>query len=360
MHTQNKITGGIKKIIFDCERMKYPHTGLYHFCQQLGNALLEEVSNDEAIVFYASKKNIGTFGVDSTYLTQKLFHKLVMPSVEQYKVWHVTHQQSMYHPSAKKIPVVLTVHDLNFLKGTLKSDVKRKHYLRELQNRVDQAHYIVAISNYVLNDLKAHIDIRAKPHTVIYNGCNVPDLQILEEPLFIPKKPFLFSIGTVTEKKNFHVLPRLLKNTEFSLLLSGVVQDEEYKKKIIDEAQSLGVLERVYFTGPISENDKHWYYKNCVSFVFPSIAEGFGLPVIEAMAQGKPVFLSSLTSLPEIGDRYAFYFSDFAMESMQKTLEHGLKIYAQNNMQESIIAHAKRFDWSVTAKKYLEVYRSFY
>ncbi len=129
---------------------------------------------------------------------------------------------------------------------------------------------------------------------------------------------------------------------------------------IIDEAKALGVLERIYFTGPISENDKQWYYTNCVGFVFPSIAEGFGLPVIEAMAKGKPVFLSSLTSLPEICDHYAFYFSDFPMESMQKTLEEGLRVYVQNNMQESIITHAKSFDWSITAKKYLDIYRSFY
>ncbi len=360
MSERKKIVGEIQKIVFDCERMKYPHTGLYHFCQQLGNALLKEVRSDEEIVFYTSKKNMRTFGTDSTYLTQKWFHKLVMPSVAQYKVWHVMHQQSMYHPSAKKIPVVLTVHDLNFLKGTLKNEGKRKFYLSELQKRIDQAHYIVAISNYVLNDLKAHIDIGMKPHSVIYNGCNVSALQTLKEPLIIPRKPFLFSIGTVTEKKNFHVLPRLLKNTEFSLLLSGVIQDEEYKKMIIDEAKALGVLERIYFTGPISENDKQWYYTNCVGFVFPSIAEGFGLPVIEAMAKGKPVFLSSLTSLPEIGDQYAFYFSDFTMESMQKTLEEGLRIYVQNNMRESIITHAKSFDWSITAKKYLDIYRSFY
>lgn len=360
MSTIKRITQEKQRIVFDCERMKYPHTGLYHFCQQLGSALLEEVSNDEEIVFYTSKKNIGAFGLDHTYLTQRFFHKLIMPSVEQYKVWHVTHQHSMYHPSPKNIPVVLTVHDLNFLKGALKNDVKRKHYLRELQNRINQAQYIVTISNYVLNDLKENIDIGTKPHSVIYNGCNLSTLQTPETPLVIPEKPFLFSIGTVTEKKNFHVLPRLLKNTEFSLLLSGVVQDEEYKKKIIDEARTLGVLDRVYFTGPISENDKQWYYKNCVGFVFPSIAEGFGLPVIEAMAQGKPVFLSSLTSLPEIGDQYAFYFSDFTIESMQKTLEEGLRSYVQQNMEQSIIAHAKSFDWSITARKYLEIYRSFY
>lgn len=360
MSTSKKITGELQKIVFDCERMKYPHTGLYHFCQQLGNALLEEARTNEEIIFYTSKKNIGSFGIDRKYLTQKLFHKLMMPSVEQYKVWHVTHQHSMYHPSIKKIPVVLTVHDLNFLKGTLKNNAKRKHYLSELQNRIHQAHYIVAISNYVLNDLKAHIDIGTKPHAVIYNGCNVSTLQTLHPPSIIPENPFLFSIGTITEKKNFHVLPRLLKNKAFSLLLAGVVQDEEYKKKIIDEAQALGVLDRIYFTGPISENDKQWYYKNCTGFVFPSIAEGFGLPVIEAMAQGKPVFLSTLTSLPEIGDQYAFYFPDFSMESMQQTLEEGLGMYEQHNMRESIIAHAKSFDWSITARKYLEIYRSFY
>ena len=59
------------------------------------------------------------------------------------------------------------------------------------------------------------------------------------------------------------------------------------------------MADRVIIAGPVSADDKNWYYANCEAFAFPSLAEGFGLPVIEAMNHGKPVFLSRLTALPE-------------------------------------------------------------
>lgn len=349
-----------KQIVFDCERMKYPHTGLYHFCLQLGQALLTSLHPTEDITFFTSKKNEGIFGAGEKYLYQKAIHKLFFPSVKKYHVWHVTHQHSMYHPSANKIPVVLTIHDLNFLKGGLKNNTKQKLYLRNLQHKINHAHHLVTISNYVLNDLKKHIDIGSKPTSVIYNGCNIHRLTNRSRPDFFITTPFLFTIGTIAEKKNFHTLPRLLKNNQFTLLIAGVIQDKNYQLKILEEASRLGVTDRIHFVGAVTENDKQWYYEHCTAFVFPSIAEGFGLPVIEAMAFGKPVFLSTHTSLPEIGGDYAFYFPDFEPTTMQKVLEEGLQQYQQVGLTEAIQAHARKFNWMSSAQQYLEIYRSFF
>lgn len=349
-----------KQIIFDCERMKYPHTGLYHFCLQLGKALLDARHSNELITFYTAQASKGIFGAEERYLVQKPIHKLFLPSLGKYDVWHVTHQHSMYHPSTRKIPVVLTIHDLNFLKGGLKNAGKQKAYLKKLQQKVDNADHLVTISKFVLEDLKQHIDIAQKPVSVIYNGCNIAMLPVLNRPAVSTANPFLFTIGTIAEKKNFHVLPRLLVKNNFYLLIAGVVQDRNYQKKMIDEANRLGVADRIRFVGAISENDKQWYYKHCTAFVFPSIAEGFGLPVIEAMAFGKPVFLSNLTSLPEIGGDAAFYFPDFEPDTMQKVLANGLHLYQHNDMKAAIIAHAQKFNWLTTAQQYLEIYRSLY
>ena len=349
-----------KQIIFDCERMKYPHTGLYHFCLHLGKALLNAKRSNEVITFYTDKINKGIFGAEEQYLLQRPIHKLMLPDLKKFDVWHVTHQHSMYNPSAKKVPVVLTIHDLNFLKGGLKNTSKQKAYLKKLQHKVDNAHHLVTISKFVLDDLGEHIDIEKKPVSVIYNGCNIDMLPVLIPPAVSTEKQFLFTIGTIAEKKNFHVLPRLLIKNNFHLLIAGVIQDRDYQKRIIEEAAQLGVLDRIHFVGAVSENDKQWYYKHCTAFVFPSIAEGFGLPVIEAMAFGKPVFLSNLTSLPEIGADAAFYFPDFGRHIMQEVLEKGLHFYEQNNMKAAIIAHSQKFSWLATAQQYIEVYRSLY
>ena len=219
--------------------------------------------------------------------------------------------------------VLLTVHDLNFLYE--KAGNKQKKYIAKLQKLVDRADRIVAISEFTKNDLIRHIDVGEKHIDVIYNGCNIYRGEI-RQPDSLPAKDFIFSVATVLPKKNFHVLPCLLKGTDLELVIAGNKSD--YVNVILEEARKYGVEERVKIVGPIEERVKHWYLKNCKAFVFPSIAEGFGLPVLEAMAYGKPVFLSRHTCLPEIGGDYAYYFNmDFDRELMQVEFKRGLEDY---------------------------------
>lgn len=350
-----------RTIILDCERMRYHHTGLYHFCFQLGQALLLARQENESIMFYADKHNKDVFGATQRYMMQQPTHKLLRPSVKGCHVWHETHQDSMYQPSSKRIPVVLTIHDLNFLKGNLKTLDKQRTYLKRLQQKVNDANHLVTISKYVLNDLEQHIDTKGKPISVIYNGCNIKLLATLSKPVCAPVQPFLFAIGLVTAKKNFHVLPRLLVGNELELYIAGVTQDKQYHKRILEEAQSLGVSNRVHLIGGISENDKQWYFKHCTAFVHPSIAEGFGLPVIEAMAFGKPVFLSKETSLPEIGGEHAYYFSSFETNVMLQDLHNGLQNYQKSDAhRDSIMQHARKFCWQKAAQEYMGIYRTLY
>jgi glycosyltransferase involved in cell wall biosynthesis len=127
-------------------------------------------------------------------------------------------------------------------------------------------------------------------------------------------------------------------------------------EKIKQEANELGVLDRVIFAGAVSEADKMALYVHCEAFVFPSLAEGFGLPVVEAMHLGKAVFLSQFTSLPEVGGPEAYYFTDFEGASMRDTLSNGLKDYQEHDKKQAIQEWSKRFDWSVAAASYVDVY----
>jgi glycosyltransferase involved in cell wall biosynthesis len=159
----------------------------------------------------------------------------------------------------------------------------------------------------------------------------------------------------LTAKKNFQVLPALLNGNDMELVIAGIESD--YKEKIITEAEKYGCAGRVKITGPISDADKAWYYKNCEAFVFPSLAEGFGLPVIEAMHFGKPVFLSRYTSLPEVGGDAAWYFDSFDGKAMQNTLLNGLREFHDKKLSAVIQQHAIKFNWEHTAKQYLALYQ---
>jgi len=348
-----------QKIIIDCERMKYPNTGLYHYCLQLGKALIELAdATEEELFFYVRENEHGIFGEHVKYIHQHSLHKFIMPLGGNFNIWSKTYQGTMYNPSSRRIKSVLTIHDINFMHEGGKPPHKKRKYLKELQQKIDTASHIIAISNFVLDDIKKHLNLSSKPISVIYNGCNISDSIEAKKPVNIATQPFLYSIGTIAEKKNFHVLPALLVNNNYQLIISGITQSAAYKLQIIDCAEQFGVADRVVFTGAISEAEKYWYYQHCEAFVFPSIAEGFGLPVIEAMHFGKPVILSTHTSLPEIGGSHAYYFQDFEPANMQQTLFNSLAHYNQQNPQAAIKKWASQFTWQQAAIQYLNVYRT--
>lgn len=344
-------------ILVDCERMKYPFTGLYYYCLHLAKSLEQTNPDNVKLCFYTREASTPLFH-DSCTIKQHSLHKFLLPSLRQFSIWHSTFQGTMYYPWRRDIKVVLTVHDLNFLYDDSKTPAKKEKYLRQLAAKIKRADHIVAISNFVLEDIKKHIPLTGKACSVIYNGCTIDTIESLAAPSLIPEAPFLFTIGTIVDKKNFHVLPALLSGNNYRLLIAGVTNSEDYKNKIIEAAKAFGVADRIVFTGAVSENDKQWYLQNCLAFLFPSISEGFGLPVVEAMYFGKPVILSTHTSLPEIGGDAAYYFENFEAEHMQEVLRQALEHFENNNRETEMKQRAKLFDWKTSATQYHEVYKS--
>lgn len=343
------------RIVFDCERMKYPYTGLFEYCAQLGKAIRNVPDTNADLIYYTPPQNIGYFGNQYEYIKQNGIHKFFPPRYKQIDIWHTTYQSSAYMKGGnKRLKRILTIHDLNFLYENC-TQSKINKCLKVIQANIDKADAIIAISRYTKADVEKHLETHGKPIAVIYNGYNVFEYPDHNQPGYKPAVPFLFSIGTVLPKKNFHTLPCLLKNNDYELVIAGI-QDADYVRQIISEAKKYGVENRVKLIGSVSGKDKYWYFKNCLAFLFPSLAEGFGAPPIEAMYFGKPVFLSQRTSLPEIGGRYAYYFNDFDADNMQSVFEKGLNHYIQTKPEELIKEHARQFNWHETAKAYWNIY----
>ncbi len=349
-----------KRILFDAERMKYPNTGLFHFCKQLTQALVAQINPQKEVLEIFSNEASFPLFKSNNFRKLQFWHKFFLPFTQEISVWHATHQDTHFFPFDKNVPIVFTIHDINYYHDPNKSAKKKAAFLKDLQRKIDASSYLVFISNYTQKDVEKHFQVAHKPFRIIYNGCNIPPELPRQSNLNLPPQPFLFTIGTITDKKNFHVLPRLLVHTNYRLLIAGIVQSDNYFQKIKDQAEQLGVLHQIEFVGPVNDEEKSFYYQHCEAFVFPSLAEGFGLPVIEAMHFGKPVFLSKYTSLPEIGGDVAYYFDSFEQESMQQTLKMGLEDYQKNNPQDKIKKRSQLFSWETAAKEYLEVYRSLY
>lgn len=348
-------------IVFDCERMKYSNTGLYNYCLQLGLHLKQALHlPSDNLTYYLPRSCKGIFGNGENYIIQNSFQKFWLPSLGGHTIWHATYQSTDYLPARnRKIKVVLTIHDVNFLHEPDISEVKKQKNLLHLQNNITRSDAIVCISEFCRQDVLLNCEVGNKQVQVIHNGTNSLMVPLLSPQSYKPKRPFIFSIGCVNRKKNFHVLlPLVQQNREMELVIAGRTEDRSYVRYINDQAKEMGVAEKVRVIGSISEPEKSWYFQNCYAFTFPSLAEGFGLPVTEAMSLGKPVFLSHLTSLPEIGENAAFYFDDFEAKHMQQVFLSGMQQYVKHDMSDLIKKRSTDFCWTKAAQQYLKVYHS--
>jgi glycosyltransferase involved in cell wall biosynthesis len=352
----------MRKIIFDCERMKYPNTGLYHYCMNLGRYLEKNINlTQEELFFYTPSWDQDWSFTRRNHLSQHPLHKFSMPPLGDYDIWHATYQNTHYMPMRnRRIRVVLSIHDLNFMYDEKKSAAKKQKYLQYLQGLINRADAIICISEFCKKDVLNHCHIGNKPLYVIHNGTNMLVKPALKQDSYQPKKPFLFSIGVINRKKNFHVLLPLLQKNALELVIAGKFDDSDYLSLLKKRSRELGVEDNLHLLGPVSENEKSWYFRHCNAFAFPSISEGFGLPVVEAMSCGKPLFLSDLTALPEIGGDVSFYFHDFQPDHMEEVYHIGMSRYTNEGFQRRIRERSLSFNWHKSARQYLDVYRSLY
>lgn len=342
-------------VAFETYKLKHPNTGLFHFTKELALALDDcaKSSGDCQMTFFTQRKYRHILGGKLRFADIRWWSSLLVWPMPGIKVWHSPYQISKFMPSWR-CKVVVTVHDLNFMYE--KSEKKRKRYLAKLQKNMDRADAVVAISEFTKQDLCRYVDMKGKAVEVIYNGCNIYDGKAIA-PTIVPEKPFLFGVGTILPKKNWHVLPVLLQDNDYLLYIAG--KPSAYSQRIIDEAERLGVADRVRLVGEVSEAEKHWYLANCKAFLFPSVAEGFGLPVIEAMYYGKPVFISKHTSLPEVGGDHAYYFNyDFDPELMRSEFKRGMEDFELNGDPLKESKYAQSFSWKRAAESYILLYKS--
>ena len=334
--------------------MKHANSGFFYFGKSLGDNLIDLNHNRFDLTYYIAKNAAYQFDdkVDKEFLSP--FHKLYFPASKQYDLVHFTDQYCRLRPQRVDARRILTIHDFNHVHEQRKSERKIRKYLDNLRRYVSHCHYVVGISNFVANDIATFIPEAKHKIRVIYNGADRVSVPPGHTPRVVPGAEFLFTIGYVVAKKNFHVLPALLEGNNLKLVIAGI--ETPYRDKIMQEAQKHHCADRVIITGPITEADKAWYYQNCRAFVLPSKTEGFGLPVIEAMHFGKPVFLSNRTSLPEIGGDAAYYFNSFEPQAMQEVFNAGLIDFDGHDYAPKVMAHAAKFSWQTCAQQYLNLY----
>ena len=351
-----------KKILLDLSILKDIYCGLGQVALNYGKYYQQHYIASEAdfqLYLLVPKNMVGAFGNEVKYITSTWFRKHLQIFYPKFDVWHSIHQLSRFRPFFRSTKQILTIHDLNFIHEK-KNPLKVDRYLKKIQAKVNRATEIVCISEFAKKEVEEYINVKGKTVEVIYNGVEQLDKRLAIKPSFAGEnsKPFFFTIGQVREKKNFHVLLPLMKLfPEKELYIAGH-DKSDYAQYIQNMIDSEGI-KNVHLVGLVSNNERIWLYKNCEAFFFPSLFEGFGLPIIEAMSFGKPVFSSKETSLQEVGGSHAFFWDSFEADDMKKLIDDSLeKFYASPIHSQENINYVNSFSYEKHMEKYMKIYKS--
>lgn len=331
------------------------HDGLGEFALQIGTRIAAQAQawreqHGVGFHFHLRDRLNGLFGPTVGYLHvnrwQRMRHLQPLP----FALWHSLHQLNKTRPPVGTGTRLVTVHDLNYLYGRNAFSTWRHH--RRTQALMRRTDHVVAISHHTAADVRRHLGWTG-PLEVIHNGAR-SFVAAPREPLpgwaEEDPRPFLYHLSRMSPSKNPQALLGLAAAwPEMRFVLCGPPSDDAKTLKKVNR------LPNVEFHLGISDAQKAWAYARCTGFLFPSLTEGFGLPPIEAMHFGKPVFLARRTCLPEIGGDAAFYFDDFEPATMRAIVEAGLR--GAESCAATVRAHAAQFDWDRAATAYLALYR---
>ncbi|PKA83757.1 glycosyltransferase involved in cell wall biosynthesis [Ulvibacter sp. MAR_2010_11] len=352
----------MKEIFLETHNIKNPYTGFGQFNFYLLKGLYNCDDPDIKFTVHTQKKDFlkkefGKFFKYKFYMGMRRYPALRIR--KRYDVWHSVNQNTKVEPH-RDIPYVLTIHDVNFIEE-ISNDLTHPRNLRFIE-KLERAHAITYISEYAKTSTHEHFKVPNVPEYVIYNGN--PSEAALDVSRFSPAhKPngkYLFTIGDFWERKNFHLLVEMMPFlADFELIIAGN-NDRSYAEKVRETIAKLDLEKSVTLAGRISDEEKQYHLANATAFVFPSLREGFGLPPIEAMRFGIPVFLANATSLPEIGGDAAFYWKNFNPKDMAAEVISGLQQVAENKEAHTkkLLQQAAKFNWNTAAEQYLEVYKS--
>ena len=375
------------KIGFDISQTGSNKAGCGYFADSLILALSKLDSGNEYILY----PHFGTTFWDPN--AEKNTRKIAKPNVSRkrigkdfqtaYDFWDnitpeaenrlgnpdVIHANNYFCPKGlKKARVVYTLYDLSFFDHPdLTTEENRSKCFEGVFSAAVYADFILSISEYSLKRFFESFPHYPKERTgVVHLGSRFTSnvQKSNKEKLFnqLESEEFWLSVCTLEPRKNLRRLLRafreyldLATDPHLLVLAGGKGWMEGDLENFIGE---LGLNDHVFLTGYVSDEKLCWLYQNCFAFIYPSLYEGFGLPVLEAMGFGAPVITSNATSMPEIAGDAVHYVDPLSEKSMIGGL---LKIENEKDYRKMLVEKArlrsKRFSFEKTADAVLRIYR---
>lgn len=306
------------------------------------------------------------------YSVQEQFVMPILFVRARLDVLHIPHFNApVFYPGK----IVLTLHDLTHLHWrdlsaskypALIYAIKHAFFVAVLRISLKRCAKVIVVSEYVQQDLQKSLNVPSSKMKVIYESAqeckrvsSTEVTRVLSD--YGVTKRYFYYIGNAYPHKNLEMLLEVFaefrkKYAESQLVLSG--GDSFFWPRLKKYATYRHLNENVVFTGRVSDRDRDILMSAATAYVFPSISEGFGLPILEAMSCGCPVLATNRTSLPEIGGEACLYFEPRLEEMLQKML----MVWEDDALRKELIrkghARAADFSWSNAARETLKVYRT--
>jgi len=318
-------------------------------------------------------KNVHIIEIGSNFYP--LWEQFSLPRAVNQLNLDMLHCTSNTAPILCKIPMILTLHDIIFLEPRDKSNKSLYQNMGWLYRRfvvpriLKKCKRIITVSEFEYNNIISKLHIPEEKMVMIYNGYNewfkpVEDIELIYQQ-YIEEPGYFFFLGNTDPKKNTertliaysHYLEK--SNVKRKLLMADL--DRSFLDDIIERNHIENIKDYMVIPGYIKNADLPYVYNNAFAFLYTSLRESFGIPLLEAMACGTPVITSNTSSMPEIGGSEALMVNpQNADEITEKMLllEEDNIIYQKQ--KEIGIRRAQQFSWKYTAEQLLTVYEDVY
>lgn len=368
----------MSKIGFDAKRFFNNYTGLGNYSRDLIRILRSNYPEQEFLL-YTPQTGIPQYsnlvpnsvirrpsGILNKILTSNWRTNRIVNDLKRDKI-------DIYHGLSGEIPIgldktsitsVVTIHDLIFIRyPELYKKIDRTLYHKKFKYACEHADQIVAISEQTKLDIIHFFNIPEEKVKVIYQGCHdsfksvksEQEKQTLIKKLGLPQE-FILNVGTIEPRKNAFSIVQAIKDKDIPLVIVG--KQTAYTKEIKSFVAAHNMENRVIFLQGLTMNELSVLYSIAKIFVYPSIFEGFGIPIIEALYSGTPVITTNSGVFPEAGGPFSHYIDPNDIDQLAISIDAILNSQEkQEEMRQEGLAYAQQFNDEILAAQWMKLYK---
>jgi glycosyltransferase involved in cell wall biosynthesis len=307
------------------------------------------------------------------------WEQVALPRAAREAGCELLHCTSNTAPVNGSVPLVLTLHDIIYLEksylhllrnsGTAYQKFGNVYRRTVVPRAVRKSSRIITVSEFERNRISEFFGMNGDRRlTAVYNGVSshfVPvtdprELKRVREKYALPDE-FFFFLGNTDPKKNtkgtIRAFSDFVRETESDIRLVMIDFDRAELERILEEINDRPLIDRIHLTGYVVNTDLPAIYTLCTLFLYPSLRESFGIPILEAMSCGVPVITSNTSSMPEIAGNAALLTDPFKPAEIKEAMKQMIGDQKmKKDLVEKGLIRAKEFSWKAMARKVLEIY----